>query len=343
MFGIDSTTLAFIALAGFSVAALLYALLYGRIESEQRQEKRFNTIKASENDVNKSRSARELANDANRRRKAVQDSLKQLEDRQKDRDKMIQRPPINIQIQQAGLTLTMQHFTIMSVVAGLLFGAGAFFVQGFALTLQALAITIGAAVAGGVGLPRWIISFLRKRRIAQFLSEFPNAIDIIVRAVKSGLPLNDGLRLIANEAKEPVKTEFRRMIDAQQMGISIPESALKMYESMPCSEANFFGIVIQIQSQAGGNLSEALGNLSRVIRDRKKMKAKVAALSMEAKASAAIIGALPFIVTLLVYLSSPDYIMILFTSDTGHFIIGVSLAWMSIGIMVMKKMINFDM
>ena len=343
MFGIDSTTLAFIALAGFSVAALLYALLYGRIESEQRQEKRFNTIKASEVDVNKSRSARELANDANRRRKAVQDSLKQLEDRQKDRDKMIQRPPIKIQIQQAGLTLNMQQFTIMSVVVGFLFGAGAFVVQGFSFGLQQLAITIGAAVAGGVGLPRWIISFLRKRRIAKFLNEFPNAIDIIVRAVKSGLPLNDGLRLIANEAKEPVKAEFRRMIDAQQMGISIPESALKLYENMPCSEANFFGIVIQIQSQAGGNLSEALGNLSRVIRDRKKMKAKVAALSMEAKASAAIIGALPFIVTLLVYLSSPDYIMILFTTDTGHFIIGVSLAWMSIGIMVMKKMINFDM
>lgn len=343
MFGIDSTTLAFIALAGFSVAALLYALLYGRIESEQRQEKRFNTIKASEMDVNKSRSARELANDANRRRKAVQDSLKQLEDRQKDRDKMIQRPPIKIQIQQAGLTWTMQQFTIMSIVAGLLFAGGAFFVQGLVLDPKALAISIGAGVAGGVGLPRWIISFLRKRRIAKFLNEFPNAIDIIVRAVKSGLPLNDGLRLIANEAKEPVKSEFRRMIDAQQMGISIPESALKLYENMPCSEANFFGIVIQIQSQAGGNLSEALGNLSRVIRDRKKMKAKVAALSMEAKASAAIIGALPFIVTLLVYLSSPDYITILFTTDTGHFIIGVSLAWMSIGIMVMKKMINFDM
>ena len=343
MFGFDATTLAFVALAGFSVAAMLYALLYGQIESEQRQEKRIASIKAAEPDKNKSRTARELATDANKRRKAVQDSLKQLEDRQKDRDKMVQRPPIKIQIQQAGLSLTMQQFTVMSVIAGVLFTAGAFFIQGFDFSPKALGITLGAGLAGGFGLPRWVISFLRKRRVAKFLNEFPNAIDIIVRAVKSGLPLNDGLRLIANEAKEPVKTEFRRMIDAQQMGISIPEAALKLYENMPCSEANFFGIVIQIQSQAGGNLSEALGNLSRVIRDRKKMKAKVGALSMEAKASAAIIGALPFIVTLLVYLSSPDYIMILFTSDTGHFIIGVSLAWMSIGIMVMKKMINFDM
>ena len=126
-----------------------------------------------------------------------------------------------------------------------------------------------------------------------------------MRAVKSGLPLNDGIRLIADEAPEPVKTEFRRIVEAQQVGLSIPEAAMRMSETMPCPEASFFGIVIQIQQQAGGNLSEALGNLSRVLRDRKKMKAKVQALSMEAKASAVIIGALPFIVALLVYLTQP--------------------------------------
>ena len=142
------------------------------------------------------------------------------------------------------------------------------------------------------------MSFRRGRRVKAFLNEFPNALDIIVRAVKSGLPLNDGIRLIASESPEPVKGEFRRIVESQQVGMSIPEAALRMPETMPCPEAGFFGIVIQIQQQAGGNLSEALGNLSRVLRDRKKMKAKVQALSMEAKASAAIIGALPFIVAL---------------------------------------------
>ena len=175
-----------------------------------------------------------------------------------------------------------------------------------------------------------------------FLNEFPNALDVIVRAVKSGLPLNDGIRLIANEAQEPVRTEFRRIVEAQQLGLSIPEATLRMPETMPCAEAGFFGIVIQIQSQAGGNLSEAIGNLSRVLRDRKKMKAKVQALSMEAKASAAIIGALPFIVAFLVYLSSPNYIMPLFTTSSGHMIIGFSLVWMSIGIFVMRNMMNFE-
>lgn len=118
---------------------------------------------------------------------------------------------------------------------------------------------------------------------------------------------------------------------------------MRMPETMPCPEAGFFGIVIQIQSQAGGNLSEALGNLSRVLRDRKKMKAKVNALSMEAKASAVIIGALPFIVTLLIYLSSPQYILLLFTSQTGHLLLGISAVLMTIGMLIMKKMINFNM
>jgi tight adherence protein B len=178
--------------------------------------------------------------------------------------------------------------------------------------------------------------------VKKFLNEFPNALDIIVRAVKSGLPLNDGIRLIASEAPEPVRTEFRRIVESQQLGMSIPDATMRMPETMPCPEAGFFGIVIQIQSQAGGNLSEALGNLSRVLRDRKKMKAKVQALSMEAKASAAIIGALPFIVAFLVYMSSPNYIMPLFTTPTGHLILGISGLWMSIGIFVMRKMMNFE-
>ena len=163
-----------------------------------------------------------------------------------------------------------------------------------------------------------------------------------MRAIKSGLPLNDGIRLIASEAPEPVKSEFRRIVESQQVGMSVPEAAMRMSETMPCPEAGFFGIVIQIQQQAGGNLSEALGNLSRVLRDRKKMKAMVQALSMEAKASAVIIGALPFIVAFLVYLSSPNYIMPLFTTSTGHLILGISGIWMSIGIFVMRKMMNFD-
>jgi tight adherence protein B len=124
--------------------------------------------------------------------------------------------------------------------------------------------------------------------------------------------------------------------------MSIPEAVGRMSQTVPLQEVNFFGVVIAIQAQAGGNLSEALGNLSRVLRDRKKMKAKVSALSMEAKASAVIIGALPFIVAFLVYLTSPGYMMILFTDPRGHLIMGLSAVWMSIGIFVMRNMTNFE-
>ncbi len=337
MFGLDINLVAFIALATFSAVALVYSFLYNKIGDENRTDKRIKLARRSEGDKLAVKSARDKNQEASKRRKTVEGSLKELEQRQKNRDKVIKSPPIKLQIQQAGLTWTTRMFYIGSAVFALVICAAYAFVGG------PLYLIPGVLLAAGLGIPRWVVSFLRKKRIKAFLNEFPNAIDVIVRAIKSGLPLNDGLRLIAAEAKEPVKTEFRRIIEQQQLGISIPEASGRLYENMPCQEANFFGIVIQIQAQAGGNLSEALGNLSRVIRDRKKMKAKVNALSMEAKASAAIIGALPFIVTLLVYLSSPGYIMIMFTTTTGHMLLAGGLMWMSIGIMVMKKMINFDM
>jgi len=145
-----------------------------------------------------------------------------------------------------------------------------------------------------------------------------------------------------HEGKDPVKSEFRRVVESQQVGLSVPDACARMSNFMPLQEVSFFAIVIAIQSQAGGNLSEAIGNLAKVLRDRKKMKAKVKALSMEAKASAVIIGALPFIVATLVYLTSPEYMLILFTDPRGHLIMGISAVWMSIGIFVMRNMVNFD-
>ena len=336
MFGIDKTILAFVVLAGFSAGAVAYAFLFNRISNENKAGRRLQTVKAAETDRSVVKASRDRVAEATKRRKSIQDSLKELDEKQKSKDANVKKPPLKVQIRQAGMRVTIERFYIYSVVCGIL------------LTLLAyvggapLVVLPGALRVGAHGLPRWFVSFLRGRRVKAFLNEFPNALDIIVRAVKSGLPLNDGIRLIANEAPEPVRTEFRRIIDSQQLGLSIPDAAMRMPETMPCPEAGFFGIVIQIQSQAGGNLSEALGNLSRVLRDRKKMKAKVQALSMEAKASAVIIGALPFIVACMVYLTSPNYIMPLFTTNVGHLILGISGVWMSIGIFVMRKMMNFD-
>ena len=336
MFGLDTTVLVFIALAAISAAALAYALLFTSIENERKAGRRLETVKRAETDRLVVKASRDRLAEAAKRRKSVQDTLKELENKQRSRDANTVKPPLKVQIRQAGLTLSMQRFYVWSVVTG--------FLLAFVLLIfgAPLLVVAGGLVAGTLGLPRWYVAFRRQRRVKAFLEELPNALDVIVRAVKSGLPLNDAVRLIASESPEPVRSEFRRVVESQQLGLSLPEAVLRMPETMPCPEASFFGIVIQIQNQAGGNLSEALGNLSKVLRDRKKMKAKIQALSMEAKASAAIIGALPFIVAFLVYLTSPAYIMPLFTTSIGHLILVVSAVWMSMGIFVMKKMMNFD-
>jgi tight adherence protein B len=200
----------------------------------------------------------------------------------------------------------------------------------------------GLAFAGGFGLPRWALGFLKKRREDKFLKALPDAVDVIVRGIKAGLPLFESIKVVAADAPEPLRSEFLAIIETQAIGMPLGEACSRLYDRMPLPEANFFGIVVSIQQKSGGNLSEALGNLSKVLRDRKKMKEKIQAMSMEAKASAGIIGSLPPIVMFLVYLTTPGYISLLWTHPTGQLMLVGCVVWMSVGIMVMKKMINFD-
>jgi tight adherence protein B len=237
---------------------------------------------------------------------------------------------------QAGLKISLTQFYVYSAISGVISLVLAFIFAG------SIYVTLAAFVVGFLGLPRFVLSYIRKKRIKAFTTEFPNAVDVIVRGVKSGLPLNDCIGIVGREAKDPVASEFRRIIEHQHLGLSLPEAVYKLNESMPTAEANFFGIVIAIQQGAGGNLAEALANLSGVLRDRKMMEAKIKAMSAEAKASGGIIGSLPVIVGVLVYLTTPDYISILFTDPTGNLILAGAAIWMSMGIFVMKKMINFD-
>ena len=335
MFGLDITIVAVVALAALSTAGLGYGLLFARIEAEKKTESRVRRVKTAETDQVKARAARDRMQEMSKRRKSVQDSLKELEKKQQEQTKRV-ATTLKARLSQAGLSISTTKFYVFSVIFSLF---------AFVLSLIAgapLLVALGIAFIGALGLPRWFVNFLVRRRLNRFLEEFPNSLDVMVRSIKSGLPLTDALRLIAAEGQEPVRTEFRRVVESQQVGLSVPEACARMFTSIPLQEVNFFAIVIAIQSQAGGNLSEALGNLSRVLRERRKMKAKIGALSMEAKASAAIIGALPFIVAFLVYLTSPEYIMILFQDPRGHLILGISGVWMSIGILVMRNMINFE-
>jgi len=337
MFGIDPTILAIVLLVAVSTGAIAYGVLYSRIETDKKTATRINRVRAAETDAAQMKAARDRVQDISKRRKSMQDSLKELEKKQQqEKSKKANSASLKAKLVQSGLQVTLTQFYILSVVLGFVV-----LVFSFLAGMPPLVI-VGASFVAGLGIPRWVVGFLVSRRQKKFLEEFPNSLDVMVRSIRSGLPLNDAIRMIAADGQEPVKTEFRRIVESQQLGLSVADSVARMHQSMPLSEVNFFSIVIAIQGQAGGNLSEALANLSRVLRDRKKMKAKVNALSMEAKASAAIIGALPFIVALLVYLTSPGYIMILFTDARGHLILGVSAVWMSIGLLVMRNMINFD-
>lgn len=334
MFGADPIVLLIVLLTAVSAAAVCYGILYSRIENQKKADSRVNRVKQAETDRVKVKAARDRVQEMSKRRKSVQDTLKDLERRQSENTK--KKQSLKARLAQAGLSLTPSRFYVFSMLFGL-------FVMLILFILRAPPLVIlGLPFAVMFGLPLWVVGFLIKRRQAKFLDEFPNALDLITRSIRSGLPLNDAVRLVAAEAREPVKAEFRRVVEAQQVGLSMSDACTRMTNHMPLQEVSFFAIVITIQAQAGGNLSEALGNLAKVLRERKKMKAKVKALSMEAKASAVIIGALPFIVMLLVYLTSPQYMMILFTDPRGHLILIGAGLWMSIGIYIMRNMVNFE-
>lgn len=267
------------------------------------------------------------------RRKKLAESLAALDDKTKNMKKK-KRLTMDQMLEQAGLPVKRKHFYIASVVLALVFGLIGL-ISGQKLWIVGLLILVG-----GLGLPRWILNFLRKRRQKKFVDEFSNAIDVIVRGVKSGLPVNECLKIIAREAPRPVCDEFHMLVEGIRIGLSLEQGLERMYERMPLQEVNFFGIVLMIQQKTGGNLAEALGNLAGVLRSRKLMDGKIQALSAEAKASAMIIGALPFLVMGAVKLSSPDYLTPLFTTKVGNFILIGAGLWMLTGIVVMKKMME---
>jgi len=303
-----------------------WVFIYPLLSGERKAEQRMASVARTEPAARVSRASQKS------RRDVIENTLKEFE----ERHKKSKRVPLAARIAQAGLTWSKRKFFIISAAIGLgFFTLGTFVNAG-------LPVAAALAFAGAFGVPFWLLSFLKKRRETKFLNAFPDAVDIIVRGVKAGLPLLDSLKMITTESAEPLRSEFRAIVETQAIGMPLGEACAKLYERMPLAEANFFGIVIAIQQRAGGNLAEALGNLSRVLRDRKKMKAKIRAMSQEAKASAGIIGALPIAVMIMVYISSPTYISLLWTESLGRLMLAGSALWMLAGVLVMKKMINFD-
>jgi tight adherence protein B len=332
MFEGDLAALSAAALAAFAVAALVFVVLYPYFSGERQKEVRYRVL--ADNRARMA-SAQSVGETAANRRKAITDSLKELETREKTAEKVTLR----LRLQMAGLKVTPKVYWLASVVCGLSLALLVNLTLPPSGSRQLLAVV--AALVGTFGLPRWVLSRLIKRRQGKFLAELANAVDIVVRGVKSGLPLNECLATISRESAEPLASEFREVVEQQRIGVSLSEALERLTTRMPLPEVKYLTIVIAIQQQAGGNLSEALSNLAGVLRDRFRLKMKVKALSAEAKASALVLASLPPAVMFMVYGASPDYIMPLFATRTGNLMLVVSAVWMMIGVLVMRKMINF--
>ena len=303
-------------------------VLVGGDDSSAQAVKRAQTFGGPK--VDHARAKKAAANTPEARRKQIVDQLQEA-----DKAERKARMTLKARIRHAGLGMNVRTFWIVSgglgvtaLLMALMFGLN-------------ILLGMGLALIFGLGLPRWVLSFLAKRRMKKFSSLFADAVDVIVRGIKSGLPVHDCFKIIARESPAPLGPEFQKLVEGLGVGLTLSEALNKMYERMPTPELKFFSIVMAIQQKTGGNLAEALTNLSTVLRARRMMGEKIKALSSEATASAGIIGSLPPAVMILVTLTTPAYMMILFTDPRGQFMLLIAVAMMSLGVFVMKKMIAF--
>ena len=322
------TTILLVLLAMVTVGAAGFALVPSALGGGRAEKRR----KALQGDLRINRLEASAARTRDDRRKSVQQALKSQTEALNAK-KRVTLPQL---LFQAGMTIRPAAFIRNSIIFGVVVLVVLIVVQ------VPIYLAPVFAVAAAYLLPRMYVSRKRKKYQDRFLDELPNAVEAIVRGVKTGLPLNDSIRVVAKDAKEPVKSEFGRVLDQQAFGMSMTDAVTVLLDRVPLPEVNFFVVVITVQQQAGGNLSEALGNLAKVLRNRKKMKQKIKAMSSEAKASAGIIGALPFVVGILVSLVSPAYLGPLFFTALGNIWLGVGVLMLAAGIFVMNRMIQFD-
>ncbi len=330
--GLTPTTLIY-ALAALCCGGLLLSFVYPVGAKRRAYDSRFTAIATS----GPALAGPNRNSDNARRKRSVEETLREIEEKQKSQAKRNKsKPQLIVRLRQAELNWSKRTYYVVCAAVALLT-----FIVVVAVGGEPLAAG-GFAFAGGLFLPHLFVNFRRNRRFKRFTAEFTSAVDVIVRGIKSGLPLSDCMKIIATEAQDPVRSEFKTVVEDQTLGVPMDEAVQRLAERVPLSEANFFAIVIGIQARSGGSLAEALGNLSKVLRERKKMQAKIKAMSSEAKASGGIIGSLPIIVAGLVYFTTPDYISLLFTETLGNIVLAGSAVWMMFGILVMRKMINFD-
>ena len=320
-------------LAAISGGGLLLAILQPYLASSARIARRTQMVLGDRTSASADQGRRE----GRMRRRSVDDTLREIEEKQKAMARSRSRKSLQSRLREAGLGWSIYGFWGICAATGCIF----FLILWLGARIG-LPYAAALAVLGGAFLPRAYVNFRRNRRLREFAVQFPDAVDVIVRGVRSGMPLGDCIRVLAVEGQEPTRGEFKTVVADQTMGVPVQEAVQRLADRVALPETNFLSIVITIQSRSGGNLTEALSNLSTVLRERKKMRAKIRAMSAEAKASGGIIGALPPIVASLLYLTSPEYVELLFTTFVGNVVLVACGCWMLIGVLVMRKMINFD-
>ena len=320
----------FFLLCTSSVLCLLLAILYPRIAAGYPLNRRLELISTAGG------AAKLRGNGETSRKRSVEETLREAEERAAASAKKA-KPSLAARLRQAQLNWSKSTYYLVCVISGL-----ATFLVILGTTGVGMLPALAFSISAGLLLPHLYVNFRLRRRFKRFTAELPDAVDIVVRGVKVGLPLVACFKIVATEAHSPVKEEFKLIVEDQTLGMPLGDATDRLPDRVPIAEARFFAIVIAMQSRTGGSLSEALANLSKVLRDRQKMQQKVKALSAESKASAAIIGAIPVFVAAALFVTTPAYIALLFTTHTGNIVLAVCAVWMLIGTMVMRRMINFD-
>ncbi len=244
---------------------------------------------------------------------------------------------LRVRLSQAGRSATLNQYFLICLVVMLTITFLISKIVGLPLLPSLL-----FGIAGGLGIPHFVLGFMISSRRGKFLGKFPESIDLMVRGLKSGLPVSETIKTVGAEIEDPVGVEFRRVISDLQVGRQIEEALWRCADRIGLPEFRFFVVCISVQRETGGNLGETLENLSDILRKRRAAKLKVKSLSAEATFSAYLIGSLPFIMTGLIYLVNPSYISVLFTDPRGIGLLVAAGTWMSMGVAVMAKMIRFE-
>jgi tight adherence protein B len=240
-------------------------------------------------------------------------------------------------LERTGRTVSLGSYAVFCVATGVICG----------LVMNLLfafppAIAVLGAIAAGVGLPHIFVGFMIARRTRAFMAQFPEAIELIVRGIKSGLPVTEEIAVVGKEMSDPVGIEFRKISDALRFGQTLETALWETAGRLGIPEFNFFVISLSVQRETGGNLAETLENLAEILRRRRVMKLKIRAMSSEARASAYIIGSLPFLMLGILFLVAPAYIIQLFTDTRGNVMLGGAVMLQALGVFIMFKMVRFD-